>query len=207
MYDPKSLSKRADQKRLGPIPKVSKNKRVRQRSPLRAEDILLVKHVEPKTAGASAFSVKDNAIREQKKKLVNKRVKRESKLKPLFELKGKENSEVVKGSEAPGLDKLRVWFPNINEEEWLRLRALNAHGKPDKTSVCKSFDPRKSIVNMTERCCVLRRDIAVFLEEWLLVCSRRLPLLRDVRTRQLPSFGGLCGAKLDLSMRLRQHWV
>ena len=59
MYDPKSLSKRADQERLDPIPKISKNKRVRQRSPLRAEDILLVKHVEPKTAGASVFSVKD----------------------------------------------------------------------------------------------------------------------------------------------------
>ena len=73
--------------------------------------------MELKTAGASASSVKVDASREQKKKLVNKRVKRESKLKPLFELKGKEHSEVVKGSGAPGLDELRVWFPNINEEE------------------------------------------------------------------------------------------
>ena len=30
------------------------------------------------------------------------------------------------------------------------MRALNANGQPDKTSVCKSFDPSKSMVNMTE---------------------------------------------------------
>ena len=62
MHDPKPLSKRADPERLGPIPKVSKNKRVRQRSPLRAEDILLAKHVELKTAGASASSVKVDKV-------------------------------------------------------------------------------------------------------------------------------------------------
>ena len=71
MYDSKSHSKRVDQERLVPIPKISKNKRVRQRSPLRAEDILLSKNDEPKNnnAGRNASLIKEGVIREQKKKI------------------------------------------------------------------------------------------------------------------------------------------
>ena len=114
--------------------------------------ILLPKHIEPKNNNArgSASFIKHGVNREQKKKLVNKRVKRESKLNPLFDLQRKGHSEVVKGSEAQGLEELRVWFPNINEEESMRLKALNANGKPAKTSVYKSFDPNKSMTNMEE---------------------------------------------------------
>ena len=127
MFDPKAHSKRADQVRLEPIPKISKNKRVRQRSPLRAEDILSMKRVESKTAGSTVSSDKDAASREQKKKLISKRVKRESKLKPLFGRQKMGPSQVVKGSEAPRLEDLRIWFPNINEEYWMHMKALEAH--------------------------------------------------------------------------------
>ena len=44
----------------------------------------------------------------------------------------KEHSVVVKGREAPRLSELRVWFNNI-KDDWIRLRALKAHGRCAKS--------------------------------------------------------------------------
>ena len=81
---------------------------------------------------------KDTVSREQKKKLISNRVKRESKLKPLF---GRPE-EGAFGSEAPRLSNLRVWFPNKDEDwirlkafgDWMRLKALETHGRYVKIS-------------------------------------------------------------------------
>ena len=139
MFDAKSLAKRADQVRIEPIPKISKNKRVRHRSPLRAEDILSIK-CEGSKSSSIIGSGKDTAGCEQKKKLVSKQVKRESRPKPLFAHNKMEPAEVLTGSKAPQIDDLRKWFPNVKEAEWIRLKALEAHGRRGRTPIDKAYD-------------------------------------------------------------------
>ena len=150
MFDAKSLAKRADQVRIEPIPKISKIKRVRHRSPLRAEDILSMK-CEGSKSGSTIGSGKDAAGSEQKKKLMSKRVKRESRLKPLFVHNKMEHAKVLTGSEAPLIDDLRKWFPNVKEAEWIRLKALEAHGRRGRTPIDKAYDVSRSAERLAER--------------------------------------------------------
>ena len=134
MFDGKPLAKRADQVRIEPIPK----KRVRHRSPLRAEDILLKKSDVSKSSSTTGLG-KATASGELKKKLVNKRVKRASKLKPIFATDKMELAVGLTGGDAPQIDDLRKWFPNVKEAEWIRLRALDAHGRRGRTPISKGY--------------------------------------------------------------------
>ena len=117
MSDAKSHSKRADQSRFELIPKISKNECSRQRSPSRPENALLDKQVGSKHADVTTSSVKETHSREQKKKIDNKRVRREIKLKPLFGQQKKGQQQMAKATEALSLGNLRVWFPNVKDED------------------------------------------------------------------------------------------
>ena len=151
MSDSKAHSKRAVQNLLERIPKISKNKRSRQLSPSRPEDALLDKQLKSKRTDIRTSSEKGTLSKEQEKKMDNKRVKREIKLKPLFGLQKKSQPQTAKATEALSLANLRVWFPKVKDEDWMRLRALDAHGRQAKGSRSKLATTDRTIESSAKK--------------------------------------------------------
>ena len=145
---------------------IPKKKRARKFELLTSQDILLTeKEHEPHKLKSVKGKVSDELEVEKvpTEKIMSKRRRKSSSLKPLFKKKAILGGPSIGDTVCPSLESLHQWFPNVSKTEWLRLKALEDQARISSRSVAftEGLDDQENELKMLEDLVTQTRDFGL----------------------------------------------